>query len=154
MNQSRVSLKKKKRSKASKNISNGNLSRCDGEFQRNTNSSRNSEPLISAHQPLNSISTIYSEDSSLIDNRHSASTSTTEEEGNRLGNCVKDNSQMDYQEVRKSHLVGTDGGKETNEKLDIVPITIVGHGNEIALLDASGLPTYDTALKIQECGNM
>lgn len=127
------------------------------ELQHNTNSMRNSDPLI-ASQSLNCISTISNENSLLIENRRTASTSSPEEDRpNRdeectiRGKCFKDDFKVDIHRLQNALLVETE---RQDEKLEIVPTKTVGCENEFALLDASGLPSYDTALKIQECGNM
>lgn len=116
-----------------------------------------SEPLI-ASQSLNCISTISNENSSLIENRHRASTSDEDrcknDEFTVRRKCLKDDVKVDVHGLQNARFVGTDVEVEENEKPDIVQTETVGCENEIAVLDASGLPSYDTALKIQECGNM
>lgn len=163
--QSIMSLKRKglnyaNRSKHNKNNFDGlgkYSPNCE-EFKHNTDSIRNSEPLISSTSS-NCISTISTENSSLIDNRRLASTSSPEADGRNAseectlgGKNLKDEFKLDS--LRNVQLVKAGAKNQTYEKLDIVPRKTVECENEIALLDASGLPSYDTALKIQECGNI
>lgn len=133
------------------------------EFQQyciGTISIRNSEPLITS-QSLDCIFTRSNENSSLIEHRHLASASPRDEDScngddvcTKRRKCLKDDLKVDVNRLQNSQFVRTDGENETNVKFDIVPMKPMEYQNEIALLDASGLPSYDTALKIQECGNM
>lgn len=119
----------------------------------------NEEALLST-QPLTYISTICNENSSLIENQQLASTSSSDnatcnDEGkvcmmreNRLNNDFKEDG---LQKVVSATTTTTIGESEINGKQ---PTKTVRCENGFAVLDASGLPTYDTALKIQECGNI
>lgn len=163
VSQSTDSLKKKHRNpvKHSHNLPKCQPNCCD-EFQHSTVSITNTEPLISA-QILNCISTGINENSSLIENRQLASTSSRNDENSCIEDdeCtmrrknVKENFKVDVSRSSNSkQLVNGIGENETNDKRDIVPKKPVEYENEIAILDPSGLPSYDTALQIEECGNM
>lgn len=129
-----------------------------GEFQDNNNSVKNtSEPLIQSCEPI-SIDAINSEISSLIENGEIASSSSSDRyRFYKDGECTisrkvyNDDLTVD---VHNTQLVKTEDEKQTDEQLNINSMKKVEYKNEFVSLDASGLPSYDTALKIQKCGNM
>lgn len=114
-----------------------------------------SDPLMPLREPpCNDVSN--NEISSLIENVHLASSSSPDRDV-CYGDSVRRkrlNDEVDVHGLRNSQFQRTEGGTETDEKLNIDPTISVGCKNEFALLDASGLPSYDTALKIQECGSI
>lgn len=131
------------------------------ESQNSINNDKStSEPLMPSREPLNNDASI-NEISSLIDNGHSASSSSPnrercyrDEEYTIREMCLNDKLKVEVHGSKTLQLLSTEVGTETDEKLKINPTKTVGCKNEFVLLDASGLPSYDTALQIQECGNM
>ncbi|KAJ6636211.1 hypothetical protein Bhyg_14799 [Pseudolycoriella hygida] len=110
--------------------------------------------LLHASQPINhSISTISGEHSSLIGREDLASSSSHEVERTIRRNYSKDESKANIRRMCDTQIESA-LEMQTEERLEIVPTKTAECQNEIASLDASGLPSYDTALKIQACGNM
>ncbi|XP_037049922.1 uncharacterized protein LOC119084169 isoform X2 [Bradysia coprophila] len=157
--ESLVQQKKRKRPRNSKCNAKGLdriLPKC-----HNTN---NEETLLSTQSP-SYISIICNENSSLIENQQSAASTSSSDNAafndtdkvcTERENCLNNDFKVNNHKLQKKQLARrtVDGETETSEKPTTIPTKTVRCANGIAVLDASGLPTYDTALKIQECGNM
>lgn len=142
-----IQQKKRKRSGTTKN----NAKRLDRILPKCHNANNEEEPLSPVH-----ISIICNEHSSLIENQQAASTSSDVTYSDKIcslgANCF--NEDVNSHKLQQVVLGKAVGEMETTGKRPVIPTETVKSGIGIAVLDASGLPTYDTALKIQECGNM
>lgn len=123
------------------------------------------EPLISSNIPICITATTTNEISSLIDSGTLASTSSLGRNSSYFERDGEDSTCKEYLEdqihvkiqkqIKNTQPMSRKDSKLTNGKYetDLIQMNKVSE-NECALMDMTGLPSYDTALKIQGCSNI
>lgn len=156
----KISSNKNGRNSAAKNYDKhknnlDGMEKCLSERQSNVSDENTVKTSLIPSFTANCIDETSNEISSLIESELLASSSSPHRHGcYRNEECtirrkgMKDEFKVDVQDLQSSQLLRTE---ETGDNIDST--SAMECNNEYSLLDASGLPSYDTALKIQECGN-